>query len=477
MIIMYRKITLFLGFWVVFYYVGLAQNEQKKTLTLTDCIDIALKNNFDLKSSVLKAKSSEINYNQSRSSILPNLNLDYNIGVNNGRSIDPSTNGYINKELTFSNAGLTLNTTVFNGFKILNSIKQKRYNMLASEMAIEENKQNLILEVTLRYIQILNNLDALKLAKSRFNSTEKQLKRLKILYKEGSGNPADYTDMQGQCSIDQVGIINAETNYKSAVLELVKLLNIDSDSEITFNSILGNIDSQKYKYSADEVYNDALQNLATFKSKVFKVDAATTGIKAAKADYFPEVSLFGQLNTNYSSVAQAFTKTGTITSATGDFVTINNQDYPVLRAETQFQGNNINYHDQFKNNLNSVVGVSVRIPLFNGFKTRNNVAIQKIQLKESLNELNNTKLIFKQAIKQAYNDMEAAYNSYFIQLNQVAAFEESYRINEVRFVNGESNIVNYITSKNNLDAARLNLNTTKYDYLLRVKILDYYRGI
>lgn len=474
---MYKKIALFIGFWIAFYCAGLAQNEQKKTLTLSDCIEIAIKNNLDLKSSGLKAKSSEVNYSQSRSDILPSLNLDYNLGVTNGRSIDPYTNDYINQELTFSNAGLNLNATVFNGFRMMNTIKQKRYNMLASEMELEENKQNLTLEVTLRYIQILNGRDLLELSKSRLATTEKQLKRLEIYYKEGSGNPVDYTDMQGQYSTDQIGIINAETNFKSSVLELVKLLNLDLDSKITFKNILGLIESQKYQFSADEVYNDALKNLATFKSKEFKVDAADTGIKVAKSDYFPKVSLFGQLNTNYSSVAQEFTKTGTIINETGDFITINNQDYPVLRDESQFQGDNINYNNQFDNNLNSVVGISVRIPLFNGFRAKNNVALQKIQLEESLVELKNTKLIFKQSIEQAYNDMESAYNRYFIQLNQVAAFEESFRVNEVRFVNGVSNIVNYITSKNNMDSARLNLNKTKYEYLLRVKILDYYRGV
>ena len=73
--------------------------------------------------------------------------------------------------------------------------------------------------------------------------------------------------------------------------------------------------------------------------------------------------------------------------------------------------------------------------------------------------------------------MESAHSRYHILINQVMAYEESFRINEVRFNNGVSNIVDYITSKNNMDSSRLNLNKTKYEYLLRVKVLDYYRGI
>ncbi|AOW19885.1 TolC family protein [Urechidicola croceus] len=472
---MTKNILLLLAFFISIFGIGIAQNTT--TYTLEKCIEIAINNNLDLKSSILNAKTSKINYKQSKLDILPNLNADYNIGINNGRSIDPFTNDYINQELTFSNAGLSLNTTIFNGFRMMNSIKQNKFNLKASEMEIEEAKQNLILEVTLQYIQILNNRDLINLSKSRLETTENQLKRLETLYKEGSINPVNYTDMQGQYSIDEMGVVTAENSLKSSVLELMRLLNLDTNSEKTFENIFGLVASEKYQFSVDEIYKDALQNLATFKSKELKIEAADKGIKVAKSNYFPSISLFGQLNTNYSSVAQSFTETGSTVTETGDFVNINNQEYPVLMNETQFDTSKIDYNDQFDNNLNSVVGVSVNIPLFNGFRAKNSVSLQKIQLEESEIELERTKTTFKQSIEDAYNNMESAFDRYHILLNQVKVFEESFRVNEIRFNNGVSNIVEYITSKNNLDTAKLNLNKTKYEYLLRVKILDYYRGV
>ncbi len=474
---MNKNISLFLSFCIGFLGFGFAQNQQTIIYTLDECIAIAIENNLDLKTSKLIAESSSVYYSQSRLDLLPSLNADYNLGINNGRSIDPFTNDYINQELTFSNAGLSLNATLFNGFRLMNSIKQSRYNLEASEMEIEENKQNLVLEVTLRYIQILNNKDQIELAKSRLETTETQLERLEAYYTSGTGNPVDYTDMQGQFTIDEMGVINAENNLKSAVLELIKLLNLDTNSEKTFEDILGLIASEKYPYSAGDVYNDALENLATFKSKQLKIDAADAGVKVARSNYYPEISLFGQLNTNYSSNAQTFTETGSIVTDTGDFVDISGTEYPVLTNQTEYQGNNISYNDQFDNNLNSVVGVAVRIPLFNGFRAKNSVSLQKIQLDETMVVLEKTKLDFKQSIEEAYNNMEAAFDRYHLLIEQVAAFEESFRVNEIRFNNGVSNIVDYITSKNNMDSAKLNLSQTKYEYLLRVKILDYYRGI
>jgi len=474
---MNKKRIISISIWVLFYNLGFSQNQQKTTLSLEDCIQIAFENNFDLKKSELRSKSSIINYKQSRAALLPNLNANYNLGMNNGRSIDPFTNSYSTQKLNFSNAGLSLNATIFNGFKIKNSIKQNKLNMLASEMDIAEAKQNLILNITLQYIQVLNNRDIVSLSKSRLRTTESQLKRLEVNYKQEVGDLVNYTDMKGQYSLDEIGVINAENNLKLSIINLYTLLNRTPNSKKKIENISGIVEMEKYPFSTDEIYHDALRNLATFKSKEYKIKAAKAGIKVSKANYFPEISVFGQLNTNYSSAAQVFTETGNTIIETGDFVTFTNQNFAVQRNETQFKSNKISYTDQFNNNLNSVVGISVRIPIFNGLKTKYNTKLQKIKLEETTLELQNTKLLFKQVIEKAYLDMESAYKRYQISQQQVIAFEESFRINEVKFSNGISNIINYITSKNNRDIAKLNLNNTKYEYLLRVKILDYYRGI
>ncbi|MDO5973764.1 TolC family protein [Flavivirga jejuensis] len=471
-----KKIILF-GVWSLLFSIGFAQKNLPSSYTLEACISIAMENNLDLKSSGLTTKSATINYKQSLNELLPNLNMDYNLGLNNGRSIDPFTNSYSNQELTFSNLGINLNMTIFNGFRILNSIKQNWFNMEAAKMELEAAKQNLTLNVIIGYIQILNSRDLVELSKSRLKTTEGQLKRLEVNYKEEVGNPVDYTNMQGQYASEQVAIINAENNFKSAVLDFTSLLNLEANSKNNFENISGLIESEKYLFSANDVYHDALQHLATFKSTQSRIDAANSGIKAARANYFPEVSLFGQLNTNYSSLAETFTETSTSISETGDFVTIDNQDYPVLQNESQFISDKINYDSQFNNNLNTVVGISVSVPLFNGFRAKNIVKLQKIELEETELEFKRTKLLFKQSIEQTYNNMESAFNRYQILLDQVVAFKESYRINEVRFNNGVSNIIDYITSKNNMDSAQLNLNQAKYEYLLHVKILDFYRGI
>ncbi len=472
-----NKLILFAIFIGISSNVLNAQTDKFTVYNLNDCIAIAIENNLDLKSSKLIADKSKVRYKNARNELLPNLNMDYNLGVNDGRNIDPYTNGYIDEQLTFSNLGVNLNLTIFNGLRIKNSIKQNKFELQASEMEIEEAKQNLILEVTLRYIQVLNGKDLIELAKSRLETTKGQLDRLESQYKEGLGNPADYTDMLGQYAADEITVINATNTMKEAKLALIRLLSIDTDSEIIFESIEGLIAKEKYKLTAAEVFEESLENLATFKAKRLRVDAAESGVKRAKSNYYPELSAFGQFNTNYSSLANSLTQTGTRVSNTGDFVEANNQTFPVMTNEILYQENSIDYLDQFNNNYNTVVGLSLRVPIFNGFRAKNEVALEKIQLEESSVNLENTKLLFKQSIDEAYLKMESAYDRYFILEKQLDSYERSFRINEIRFNNGVSNIVEYFTSKNNLDTSKLNLSNARYEYILRVRVLDYYRGL
>lgn len=451
-----------------------AQENPPEKLSLKECIEIAIRNNINLKRANLQEETATLNFKETRSEVLPRLNGSYNYGINNGRSIDPFTNDYIDQKLNFSNAGLNLDTQIFNGFELRNSIQRDRFNMKASEAETKAERQQLILDVTLAYFQVLNNRDLLELAKLRLESTRQQTDRLQTLNEQGQGNPADYTDIKGQVNNDQTIVVDAENNLYQSKLELAQLLNVDS--EIYVEEFQISPELEKYQLSAKETYEASLKYLATFEARRLRIEAAEEDIAVSRSLLAPNISLFAQLNTNYSSVARLFNETGTQIIETGQFITVDDANFPVRTNQSQFSEEKISYTDQFENNLNSVVGIAVDIPIFNGFRAKRNVQLKKIQLEDAELELENTKNQFLQAIKRAHNDMEAAYENYFILQDQVAAYEQSYEVNEIRFTNGVSNIVEYIISKNNLDGARINLANAKYEYLIRLKVLDYYKG-
>lgn len=451
-----------------------AQNNPGNSLSLKNCIEIALKNNINLERTNLQTETAELNFNETKSRVLPTINGNYSIGTNNGRSIDPFTNDIIDQQFNFSNAGISLNAQLFNGFELRNSIQRDRFKLQASEAEKVAAEQQLVLDVTLTYFQILNSKDLLELARLRLHSSQQQTDRLETLYKEGEGNPADFTDIKGQVNKDESNVMTAKNQLYQAKLNLAQLLNTNSEISVDeFNTFL---DFKKYESSPKEVYSKSLENLATFEEKRLRIEAAKEDIAVARSLFAPDISLFAQLNTNFSSLASLLNKTGTQVVETGQFITIDNLSYPVRKNQSEFSEAEIPYFDQLNNNLSSVVGIAVDIPIFNGFRARRSVALKKIQYKDAELELENTKNDYFQAIKQAHKDMETAYENYFILKNQVEAYAESYRVNEIRFSSGVSNIVEYIISKNNLDQSRINLANAKYEYLIRTKILDYYKG-
>ena len=444
------------------------------TYNLQECIDLALENNLDLKSADLNSQSAEVNFKRSRNALLPTINGSYNIGKASGRSINPFTNTYIDEQLTFSNAGLSLNTTVFNGFRLLNQWKMEKLNWKAAAMEKEDQRLNLILNVTLAYLQVVNTQDLYNIAKNRLQSTQDQLDRLDAMYEEEMGNPAEYRDFQGLKATDEANMITAKNNFDDATTLLKELLNTQTNFNVAAIDIPENFDV--YNNSLEEVYDQALENMSIVKAGEFRLQASKKSVAVARANFVPEISFFANLNTNYSSVAQIFNETGSSIIETGDFVTLGGVDYPVLREQTNFIGEDISYKDQFENNLFSTIGVQVNIPLFNGFESKNRVALEKIRKEEADVNLNRIKLQLRSAIEQTYKDMTAAYDRYQVLQSQNEAYKESMRINEIRFTNGVDNSVSYIISKNNLENAKVNLNNVKYEYLLRLKLLDYYTG-
>ncbi|SDB48763.1 outer membrane protein [Flavobacteriaceae bacterium MAR_2010_188] len=453
---------------------AISQTDGSITYNLQECIDFALQNNLDLKSAELRTKTADVNLRQSRNALLPNINGTYDIGKANGRSIDPFTNSYIDEQLTFSSARVQMNATISNGFRLINRWKQQNLNLKASEMAKEEARQNLILDVTLAYLQVMNNRDLLALSENRLENTSRQMGRLETLFNEEVGNPSEYRDFQGLYANDESSLITARNNYSDAKLNLKQLMNIDQDFEV--ENILIPVEFDEYKTSAEEIYQLALQNLATVKSSEYSLEAANKGVAVARSLYVPEFSIFANLNTNYSSSARFFTEGSSIIETTDGFVTIDGNNVPVLTNRTQFIQKEISYKDQFDNNLNSVAGLSVSIPLFNGFRAKNNVQLEKIKKEEAKVDLDRTKLDLRTSINQAYNDLLTAYERFNVLQKQVEAYEESLRINEIRFNNGASNSIDYIISKNNLDNSMINLNNVKYEIVLREKVLEYYKG-
>ncbi len=445
-------------------------------LTLRECIETAIKNNIPVKQSALQTERDEINWKQAKANMLPNLNGSFSYGWNDGRIIDPFTNTFINQQLTSSGVGLSSSITLFNGLRLQNAIKQTSYAYQASKMDYEQAKNNLTLNVLLTYLQVLNNEDLLEISRNQADVTRKQVERLDVMVREGAVGQFQLSNLKGQLANDQIAIINSGNNLQSAKLTLCQLMNIPYNRELRLDRESFQMQAALYDMTSEGVYAEAMQNFAQVKATDLRVKSFEKAVKATQGNYFPLLSFGGNLSSNYSSAATLAIPTNTTETPTGSYVKINSTQYDVLTQQQNFTSEKIKYGTQLNNNLGKSYGFSLQLPLFNNFFTRNQVKISKIILKNAELENANIKLLLRQNIEQAHQNMTATYERYKALAEQVSSYEISFNAAEIRFNTGVINAAEYLIEKNNLDRAKVNLSQATYEYILRIKILDFYRA-
>lgn len=460
---------------VFLLFVGNSKAQTGNALSLQQCIEIANKNNLDVKQSELQMQTSKINWNQARLNLLPGIFGNAVHGINQGRSIDPFTNSYINQQVNFASYDLTAGVVLFNGFGLQSTVRQNELGYEASKMEWQQSKDNLMLNIIAAYLQVLSGNDLLEDAQNRAAVTGKQVERLEVLNKQGAIVPSQLFDLKGQAADDQVSIINAEQTLDEARLTLCQLMNVPYDKNLEVQPITAEF-TDIYNTTPDQIYEVALQQLALVKATDLRKQSAEKGLAAVRGNYYPSLSLNGSVNTNYSSVAQQDVFQNTSEVASGDYVEVDGNKLPVITSQSNFATSNINYKDQLNHNLNTSVSLSLSIPIFNRLQARNNVALARINVENEASIAQTAKIQLKQAVEHAYFNMTTAYNRYTALNEQVTAFAESFRESEVRFNSGAITSVDYLVSKNNLDRASINRIIAKYDYILRTKILDYYQG-
>ena len=426
---------------------ALAHSQTADTvLTLQQCIEIAVKNNLDVKKSDLQLQTAAINRNQAKENLLPFISGQVDHGINNGRSLNPTTYQYVDQQQKFASYNVNADLTLFSGLQNLNRIKQTTLAFQAGQMDLQQAKDQITINVITTYLLVLNNAELLSQVQNQVQVSKQQLNRLDVLEKQGANKtPSDYYDLKGIYADNQVSYVNAKATLQTSRLNLMQILNIPYNANVKFAKVgtEANVDNQPL--SSDELYQTALQQLAYVKAATLRRQSAEKGVSAAKGALSPTISLFGGINTQYSSAA-----------------TINDQP--------------IGYWNQFKNNYNNQVGISLRVPILNYWQNRNKISLAKIDLLNTKYVEETTKIQLRQNVEQAYLNLQNALERYTTLQEQVKAYTESFRIAEIRFNAGVLTSVDFVQVKNFLDRSNLNLITARYDCFIYNKILDYYQG-
>jgi outer membrane protein len=424
------------------------------SFTLQKCLDIAIKNNLQVKQSNTNAELARIDYRQAIENLLPNVSGNATRSFNNGRAINPSTNAYVNQSATNDNYGLSGNMTLFNGFSLINAVKATSLAFQAGKMNFQAAKDAVTVNVITSYLAILDDEEILTASKSQLAYQKETVDRLTVLEKQGANKAAsDLTDQQGQYAANQVNVVNAQNTLDAAKLTLFQLMNTPYQAGAKFEDVNAENLRGEYGSDPDQVYQTALQRFAAVKAATLNRQAAEKNVSSLRGTLAPSITLGGGMSSAYSNKAQQSV---------------------VIDSVTTLQS--VSYHDQLKNNYQSYVSVGVNIPIFLNGTRRNALSKAKINALYARDVEENAKTVLKQNVESAYFNMMAAYKKYQVLMDQVKAYTESFRIYKLRFDAGVLTSVEYLFAKNNLDAATVNMISAKYDYFIDSKILDYYQG-
>ena len=470
------------GFWLnlSLMVLGLAALGQDSTkvvkLSLKEAVEIALKNNLEVQQAGLDAQTAKVNFNQAKANLLPNLIGDVSHGSNQGRSIDPFTNSYIDQSVNTASYNLQSGVILFNGFALLNNIKSNSLRYSAAQKELQQAKDNLMINVILTYLQILNGQDQLAQSINQATVTRQQVERLAIMDSMGAVAPGTFYDLKGRLAGDEVSAINAKNALETQKVTLAQLMNMPYNPNLEVERLTADQMPVSYEGTIESIYNLAVENLGLVKATILRRESAAYNVKAQRGQYFPRISFGAGINTRFSSVATTATKLNTVEVISNDYVNVGGTKYNVTGFSDNLRFDKIQYFDQIKNNYSTGLSIGVNIPLLNSFQQRNQVALAKIALKNAALVEESTRIQLKRLIEQAYVNMVTSKDRYQAATRQADAFRESFRTAEVRFNAGAITSADYLVAKNNLDAANVGLIVATYDYILRTKVLDFYQA-
>lgn len=470
-------------FFTILLLTGLTLRAQQGEIwDLKSCIDYALENNIQVKQSDLNRIQNELALKGAKMSRLPTLNFSTNYNITTGRSINPFTNELVTNDVQSQRYNLSSGVTIFNYGSINNSIKRGVADLEVSEYDLENTKNQTTLSIITFFTNVLLNQEQMKNAQFTLETSKIRLDLVEKQRRLGVVNQQELLQARQQVAVDELNLIRAENAFELAKLSLQQAMQIPLSSDFqVLTPEIPEPDVNAILESPASIYQTALAQQPDVKSAEAGERSAQLGVKISEAGLYPTLSLSAGIATNYSSIApETIAKEGSESIITfepiGTVEGTNTQvisRFPTISAAEEVD---LTYGRQLDFNQNSFVGLNLNIPIFNGFSARNNLQNARInQQRAELNSLN-TRNQLRQTIEQAYMDAVAAGKSYFSSKKQVEALSESFKNVEQRRALNAATLIEYNQTRNDLERAKTDEIRNKYDYIFKLKILDFYQG-
>ncbi len=448
--------------------------------SLQKCVDYAIENNISIRQRQLQVESASQNLLQSRESrFIPQVSASLSQAVRTGRSIDPFTNQFVTQNVFSTNVSLNGNIVLFNGFGTINAIRQNETLLKANQLDVEQAKRDISLNIANAYLQLLLAQELEQASLVQVEITKNQLERTEKLFKAGSIAEVQVLNLKSQLANDEVNVITARNQVSLARLNLLQQMNMPATQNIEIQKVdIEQIINEYADKSPQEIYDTAEKNQYNIQSADLRIESLKYNEMVARSALYPTLTLGVGINSAYSSAApsELFRPDGTSTlvQVPIGYVGSSFDTVYTIRAVPNGRIEPNRFFNQMDFNRSSFVVLNLNIPFYSQGRTRNAITQARIQQKNQKYQADLLRQQFRQAVEQAYNDLKLAQSNFEARQKQVEALELNFKAVESRFNAGASNAIDYNLAKLNVDQAKAQLIRAKYEYVFRIKVLDFY---
>ena len=421
---------------------GLTARAQQAPWSLQDCINYALEHSLTVQQSALTVEQREVELSTAQGRRLPQVSASASESLSFGRGLT-ADNTYSNSNTTSTSFNLGGSVPIFQGFDITNGIKLGKLNLAAATADLEKARDDIRVAVAQAYVQILYNQELLRVAREQAAHDAELLEQIRERLSAGKVSAAEVSAQQATLAQSRQSEIQAEGNLRISVLELTQLLELPSPEGFSIVTPEVGDPSQVMLMRPEAIYDEAVAVKPAIESAQLNVDYAELSVARAKGAYLPSLSLSGGIGSNFYT-------------------------------NTKMQAPS--FGEQMKNNFSQSLGLTLSIPIFQGFSVRNNVRSAQLNFKGQQIQLENVKKSLYKEIQQAYYNAVTAQARYAGSRESAESALQHYELTEEKYKVGKAGVADYNDARNNWLRAESEHIQARFQCLYQTKLLDFYRG-
>lgn len=432
---------------------SLSIQAQTKKWTLEECVKYAIDNNISIKQTELDTKTADIGKKDAIGNFIPSLNSNASHSWNVGLNTDPTTNLKRNQTSQYSSFGVGVGFDIYKGMQNQNSLRKANLSIIAAKYQLTKMQEDVALNVANAFLQVLFNKENLKVQQEQLIINNKQLARSEELVKAGSVPRGDLLDIKATVASDNQKVIAAENALLISKLSLAQLLQLKEfyDFDVT-DETTAKDENNILAQTPVSIYEKAKEERTELKIAKTNLEIAQKNVAIAKGGFQPTLQGFYNINTQISYAETINFQTGLKEPAAP-------------------------FGQQFTDNRGQAFGAQLSIPIFNGFSARNNVERSKVNLEKSKIAVEQEELTLQRNVYTAFTDAKGGLNAYESSLAALDARQEAYNYAKEKYAVGMMNSFDFNQSQTLLSFAQSEVLRTKYDYIFKIKILEFYFGI